>query len=124
MSEHLIESASSHHMLKLGRIGYQLSLHLRRRAHLPKKKKKSHKHRNEAERNTLKPFPSVKGFATWRYGVRTAVAAASGRGDEAMAWIREVEKEGATFESLHRTGSNYESLDQKLAAALAGMSHG
>ena len=40
-----------------------------------------------------------------------------------MSWIREVEREGATFESLHRTGSKYESLDQKLAAALASMVH-
>ena len=42
----------------------------------------------------------------------------AGRGDDAMRWIREVEKDGATFESLQRTGSKYESLDQKLAAAL------
>ena len=51
------------------------------------------------------------------------MAAASGRPDDALAWIREVEMDGVTFESLQRSGSRYESLDQKLAAALAAMSH-
>ena len=51
------------------------------------------------------------------------MAAASGRSDDALAWIREVEKDGVTFESLQRSGSKYESLDQKLAAAPATMVH-
>ena len=71
----------------------------------------------------LKPFPNVKGFVAWRYSVRTAVAAAFGRGDDAVRWSCEAEKDGATFELLQHIGSKYESLDQKLAAALASMAH-
>ena len=40
-----------------------------------------------------------------------------------MSWAREVESDGVTFESLQRPGSRYESLGQKLAAALAHMAH-
>ena len=52
-----------------------------------------------------------------------AAAAASGRGDAALSWAREVEEDSATHESLQKPGSRYESLDQKLAAALAHMAH-
>ena len=40
-----------------------------------------------------------------------------------MRWIREVELDTATHESLRKPGKKYESLDQKLAAALSSMAH-
>ena len=40
-----------------------------------------------------------------------------------MRWIREVESDTATHSSLRKLGRGFESLDQKLAAALSSMSH-
>ena len=52
-----------------------------RLAHLLRRKKKKNRgHKNEADHITLKPFPHFKDFVAWRYSVRTAVAAAFGRG--------------------------------------------
>ena len=71
------------------------------------------RHRNkEADSITLKHFPPVKDFRAWRSALRYAVASASGRGDDAMRWVREVESDGATHASLRKPGSRYESLDQ------------
>ena len=80
-----------------------------------KKKKKNRGHRNEAERITRKPFPHVRDSTQWRYSVGMAVAAASGRGDAALGWIREVEDDGAT---LQKPGSRHESLDQKIGRCI------
>jgi hypothetical protein len=47
----------------------------------------------------------------------TEIAAASGRGDAAFAWVSFTEQEGVSFDAL-RSSNGFDSLDAKLLAAL------
>ena len=55
--------------------------------------------------------------------MRQEIAAASGKGDTGFQWAQEVEREGATHESLADSG-RFVTLDAKLASALAKIAHG
>jgi hypothetical protein len=78
----------------------------------------------EADQIKLAAIPkTATGFRAWRNSARCEVTAASGRGDEAFAWILEAEAEGASFEKLASSGDDFKSLDIKLASSLAKLTH-
>ncbi|CAE8700560.1 unnamed protein product [Polarella glacialis] len=56
--------------------------------------------RREAKTIKMRQYPTTLQLPSWRRFVRSSVAAASGRPDEANNWILEVEEIGASFESL------------------------
>ena len=68
----------------------------------------------EADAVTLLTLPNVVGFRSWKLAVRSAVVAASGRGDEAFKWIMEVEGENVKHEDLAVSGKKFVNLDWKL----------
>ena len=72
----------------------------------------------EADTVTLLTLPNVVGFRNWKLAVRSAVVAASGRGDEAFKWIMEVEKDNIKHEDLAESGKKFVNLDWKLKSAL------
>ena len=78
----------------------------------------------EAETIKIPPLPSATQFRSWKVSVRTEVTAAGGKGDVAFQWILAAESPSSTFESLAKSGAGFESLDAKLAAAMAKISHG
>ena len=78
----------------------------------------------EAESIKLKALPLPAAFQAWRQGVRTEVAAASGRGQIAFSWICEAEHESATFESMGRCDPSFVSLDTKLCSSLTAILRG
>jgi len=78
----------------------------------------------EAETIKIPPLPSATQFRSWKVSVRTEVTAASGRGDVAFKWILLAESPSSSFESLATSGTGFESLDAKLAAAMTKLSHG
>ena len=78
----------------------------------------------EAESIKLKALPLPAQFQAWRQGVRTEVAAASGRGQVAFSWICEAENESATFESMGICDKSFVSLDTKLCSALTAILKG
>ena len=73
----------------------------------------------EAEAVKLPSLPTNPQFRAWRLTVRAKVVAASGRGQECFTWMLQVEKTGATQESLSDPGRSFVSLDSKLAAAIS-----
>ena len=68
-------------------------------------------------------LPKAPAFMAWRSSVRDAVVSASGDPEAAFAWIREVEKEGVTFDTLANSG-NFKTLDAKLSAAISLVARG
>jgi hypothetical protein len=77
----------------------------------------------EAEKITLPALPKTPGFRAWRINMRNAVVAASGKGNLAFQWIREVEEPGTTYESMADSGE-FSTLDVKLAASITAIAHG
>ena len=75
------------------------------------------KYKEAEEISTLKPLPITPLFRDWKQETFEAVCSASGRPKLCLPWIRAVEKEGTTFESLADSG-DFETLDAKLATAL------
>ncbi|CAE8641625.1 unnamed protein product [Polarella glacialis] len=74
--------------------------------------------RREAETIKMRQYPTTLQLPSWRRFVRSSVAAASGRPDEANKWILEVEEIGASFESLACNDPAWASLSAKLCSAL------
>jgi hypothetical protein len=68
-------------------------------------------------------LPNAAGFRLWKIHLRTEVMAASGRGRDAFQWILRTEMAGSTMEAL-ADSEGYESLDNKLAAALMRVTKG
>jgi hypothetical protein len=66
----------------------------------------------------LPALPSVPQFQEWRAMVRDAIMAASGRGDELLPWVLEIQKADTTIDMLADPGPKYRSLDQKLKEAV------
>ena len=77
----------------------------------------------EADKVVIGKFPDAVNFRRWREQIVDEVTAASGRPDEAFAWILEVEQKGTTYESLADSGE-FLTLDTKLQAALTGQATG
>ena len=71
----------------------------------------------EADTIRVPALPHTTGLRAWRSSVRAEVTAASGRGHVAFKWVREVERDSATFSGLSDS-AGLESLDAKLASAL------
>jgi hypothetical protein len=72
----------------------------------------------EAESVKLPRLPTPKQFRTWKMTVQTEVSAASGRCDEATAWLCKVDLPTASFESLASSGPNFAQLDGKISSAV------
>jgi len=62
-------------------------------------------------------FPAINTIREWQLALRKAVAAASGRPQAAMQWIKAVWQIDVTLEALEDPGA-FETLDAKLASAL------
>jgi hypothetical protein len=78
----------------------------------------------EADSVKVQPLPEMPGFRAWKVALRDEVVAASGRGDEAFAWIQRVERSDATMDNLAHSGRKFLSIDLKLKAGLAKVAHG
>jgi len=72
----------------------------------------------EAETVNLPRLPTANQFRTWKMTVQTEISAASGRCDEATAWLREVDLPAASFESLAASGPLFAQLDGKVSSAI------
>jgi hypothetical protein len=72
----------------------------------------------EAEAVKLPRLPIANQFRTWKMTVQTEISAASGRCDEATAWLREVDLQTASFESLAASGPLFAQLDGKISSAI------
>ena len=71
----------------------------------------------EAETIRVAPLPNAGGFRAWRLALITEVTAASGRGDQAFAWLHFVEHPNISIHEL-RHSNGFESLDSKILAGL------
>ena len=56
--------------------------------------------------------------------MRTAVASASGRADDAIKWVKVAEKKEITHADLADSGHEFNSIDIKLASALQNIAKG
>ena len=76
--------------------------------------------KNESEKITLPPFPTITNLRSWRHEVGKILAAASGNNDtREVAWANEVLDEKHTFEALADSGEpRFRTLDLRLSAAL------
>ena len=87
------------------------------------KSKKTHVKVPESIKLSTIPDLATK-FKTWWSETRSIVAAASGVDDEGLQWFMEIEKEGATFESLSKPGKHFRKLDAVINAAIVKSAHG
>ena len=72
----------------------------------------------EADTVKISALPNVKTFRTWKMALHSELATASGRYDAATKWVREVEGDKTTFESLADSGPIFTQLDGKLTLSL------
>ena len=72
----------------------------------------------EAESISLPRFPSPGHFRTWMITTQIEISAASGRGDITTAWLQEIERPDANFESLANSGPIFAQLVGKIASAI------
>ena len=78
----------------------------------------------EADKVSLLPLPTAASFRNWRLNLKAEVVSASGRGDEAFAWISVVDRREVTLVHLGNSGVGFESIDAKLNAAVSKIAKG
>ena len=78
----------------------------------------STKNSKDAEKISLPTLPKAHLFRHWKLIVRRTILSASIDPDATWQWLLEIEKEGATFETLYDPGDYFRTLDTKLCVAV------